>query len=108
MPPLDGFRVTTPILSDTHTTGADGRPDQPRPLARRSPQGEQLLCKFDVLNAGKDETGMPRVLQGYELRGPDGAVVLDLTPTRIEPTSLGPFPGSLASGWTPRPGTTRS
>jgi hypothetical protein len=91
VPPLDGFRVTTPILSDTHTTGADGQPEMPRPLARREfPQGEQLLCKIDVLNARKDiTTGMPRVLQGYQLRGPDGSVMIDLPPSEIQPTSIG-------------------
>jgi VWFA-related protein len=90
VPPLDRFRVTTPILSDTHTTGADGQPQMPRPLARREfPRGEQLLCKIDVVNARKDSTGMPRVLQGYQLHGPDGSVVIDLPPSEIQPTSLG-------------------
>ena len=90
VPPLDSFRVTTPILSDTYTTSADGQPEMPRPLARREfPQGEQLLCKIEVVNARKDSTGMPRVLQGYELRGPDGSVVIDLPPSEIQPTSIG-------------------
>ena len=90
VPPLDRFRVTTPILSDTPTKNAEGEPELPRPLARREfPQGEQVLCSFDVLNAVKDQTGMPRVFQGYELRGPDGSVVTSLPESPIRPTSLG-------------------
>jgi len=90
VPPLDGFWVTTPILSDSHQEDESGHPVNPRPLARREfPQGEQLLCQFEVFGAQKDEKGMPRVLQGYEVRRPDGTVLSSLAPSEIQPTSLG-------------------
>ena len=90
VPPLDGFWVTTPILSDTHQTDENGRPVNPQPLARTEfPQGERLLCHFEVFGAQKDEKGMPRVVQGYEVRRPDGTVLTRLDPSEIRPTSLG-------------------
>lgn len=90
VPSLDGFWVTTPILSDNHQTDESGQPVNPQPLARREfPQGEQLLCQFEVFGAEKDEKGMPRVAQGYEVRRPDGTVYTSLDPSVIRPTSLG-------------------
>jgi hypothetical protein len=90
VPPLDGFWVTTPILSDSHQKDESGRPVNPQPLARREfPQGEQLLCQFEVFGAQKDEKGMPQVVQGYEVRRPDGTVLTRLAPSEIRPTSLG-------------------
>jgi len=90
VPPLDGFWVTTPILSDSHQKDESGLPVNPQPLARREfPQGAQLLCQFEVFGAVKDEKGMPQVAQGYELRRPDGSVVSSLPPSVIRPTSLG-------------------
>jgi VWFA-related protein len=89
-PPLEGFRVTTPILSDTFGRDAEGVPEAPRQLARREfPRDAQLLCQIGVLNAEKDETGMPRVVLGYQVEGPDGTVVLSVPPSTLRPTSLG-------------------
>jgi hypothetical protein len=66
VPPLDEFRVTTPIISDVKKWRTAGQGFQAQPLARREfPQGEQLICQFDVFGAAKDERGMPKVLQGY-------------------------------------------
>ena len=90
VPPLDGFWVTTPILSDSHQTDENGQPVNPQPLARREfSQGEQLLCQFEVFGAEKDEKGMPQVAQGYEVRRSDGSVLTSLPPSVIRPTSLG-------------------
>ncbi len=90
VPSLDGFWVTTPILSDRHQEDENGRPVNPQPLARREfPQGEDLLCQFEVFGAQKDEKGMPRVVQGYEVRRPDGTILASLSPSEIRPTSIG-------------------
>ncbi len=90
VPPLGGFWVTTPILSDSHQTDESGHPVNPQPLARREfPQGEQLLCQFEVFGAKKDSTGMPQVVQGYQIRRPDGSTLTGLEPSLIRPTSLG-------------------
>jgi len=90
VPDLGGFRVTTPILSDKFSEDAEGNPVNPQPLARREfPQGEQVLCRFEVFGAEKNEQGMPQVAHGYEVRRPDGTVYKDLSPTVIRPTSIG-------------------
>jgi hypothetical protein len=89
-PPLEELRVTTPILSDTHDPRTRGEGRVPRPLARREfPRGEELVCQFSVHGATRDETGMPRVKEGHEVRRSDGTVVARQPATAIEPTSLG-------------------
>jgi len=88
VPPLDAFRVSTPILSDS-AEGSPGRP-QPTLLARREfARGAQLLCQFDVFGASRDAQGMPRVIQAAEVRRVDGPVYVSLPATPIQPTSLG-------------------
>jgi VWFA-related protein len=90
VPPLDEFRVTTPIISDVTKWRTAGQGFQAQPLARREfPQGEQLVCQFDVFGAAKDEGGMPNVQQGYEVRGADGTVLMRNAESVINPTSLG-------------------
>jgi VWFA-related protein len=89
VPPLDAFRVSTPILSDTSADDSPGRP-QPTLLARREfARGARLLCQFDVFGASRDERGMPRVVQGAEVRRVDGPIYVSLPATPIQPTSLG-------------------
>jgi VWFA-related protein len=90
VPPLDGFRVTTPILSDTFRKSPEGVPKNPQPLARREfSSGEQLLCQFEVFGAKKDDMGMPEVAQGYEVRRADGTLLTSYPESVIQPTSLG-------------------
>jgi VWFA-related protein len=90
VPPLDGFRVATPILSDTFRKTPEGLPEQPQPLARREfPSGEPLVCQFEVFGAEKDDMGMPHVAQGYEVRRADGRLLTSVPESVIEPTSLG-------------------
>jgi hypothetical protein len=90
VPPLDGFRVTTPILSDTFRKNEEGVPENPQPLARRQfPSGEQLICQFEVIGAQKDDKGMPEVAQGYEVLRADGTVLTSYPESVIQPTSLG-------------------
>ena len=59
-------------------------------LARREfPEGAQLLCQFDVYGAARDAKGMPRVLNGYEVRRSDGTLLGMRPESEIMPTSLG-------------------
>jgi VWFA-related protein len=89
VPPLQQFRVSTPVLSDTNTA-APGAPPEPAPLARREfPQGSELLCRFEVHGAARGDGGMPRVTQGAAVRRLDGAVYASWPATEIRPTSLG-------------------
>jgi VWFA-related protein len=91
VPPLAGFRVSTPVLSDTGSSPSPGHPPHPVALARREfPEGAHMLCQFDVYGAAKDATGMPRVTNGYEVRRVDGGQVVGVRPqSEIVPTSLG-------------------
>jgi VWFA-related protein len=90
VPPLDRFRVSTPILSDTGSPASPGQPPRPVAVARREfPEGAQMLCQFDVYGAARDATGMPRVTNGYEIRRPDGTLLGRQPQSEILPTSLG-------------------
>ncbi|HEX9189314.1 MAG TPA: VWA domain-containing protein [Vicinamibacteria bacterium] len=91
VPSLEGWRVSTPALSDTLQAQDPGTPPAPMLLARREfASGEPLLCQFDVYGATKGQaTGMPQVSAGYALVGADGRAVLEGEPTAIRPTSLG-------------------
>ena len=90
VPPLQGFRAATPILSDLPRPDPVTKILEPQPLARREfSQGGKLACQLEVFGAEKDETGMPRVAQGYVIRGPDGSVFKRLAERFINPTSIG-------------------
>ncbi len=90
VPPLDGFRVSTPIVTDEFRPEPDGRGVVPEVLAHREfVQGSALLCQFDVFGADRDEKGIPRVVQGYDVRRSDGTVYVEVAETVIKPTSLG-------------------
>ncbi len=89
VPALDSFRITSPILSDTAQV-APNAPPAVVLLARRSFRADKpLFCRFDVMNAQKDDRRMPRVSAGHVLRRRDGTVVGEAALNEIEPTSLG-------------------
>lgn len=90
VPSLDGFRVTTPILTDTFGETGPGLPGNPQPLARSEfLPGDRLLCQFEVFGAEKDDSGLPQVAQGYRVLGPDGTVFASHPERVILPTSIG-------------------
>jgi VWFA-related protein len=93
VPDLNTFRVSSPVVSDTIQAQGDDAKGTPRPAvgARRSfAPGATLYASFEVYGAGRDKpTGMPRVTNGYTVRGTDGTIVFSVDPSRIAPTSLG-------------------
>ena len=94
VPALGDLRVSTPVLSDSRaaTPAGEGVPGGILSvLARRDfPTGSDLLCRFEVFGAKKDEkTGMPHVTQGYVVNRSDGSVFTAMRPSPITPTSLG-------------------
>jgi len=96
VPPLGPLRASTPVLSDDLRSPdaviAEGLPGgRLVPLARREfASGSNLLCQFEVYGAKADEqTGMPRVVQGYLVRRTDGTLLTSMQPSVINPTSLG-------------------
>jgi VWFA-related protein len=90
VPSLEGFRVSTPILSDTRRLERDGQRIRPALLARRQfPQGGEVICEFEVFGAAKGEDQMPRVAQGFEVLRDDGTVFTSVAPSVMKPSSLG-------------------
>lgn len=93
VPDLAQLRISTPVISDTLQPGAESSqaPPRPAPLARRAfPSGATLFCQYEVFGAEKEKaTGMPKVSAGLVIRKSDGAVLTQMAPTLINPTSLG-------------------
>jgi VWFA-related protein len=87
------FRPSSLSLSDTLEPNLEGEQGSPRPvlLARREfASGAMVYGQFSVYGAEKDKTtGMPKVSAGYEIKNADGSVKTRVTPTVINPTSLG-------------------
>jgi hypothetical protein len=95
VPPLEDFRVSTPVLSDTPAT-TPAEPGTPggalSVLARREFAADSggVMCHFEVYGAKKDEkTGMPTVLQGFLVRRPDGGILGSVPPAAIRPNARG-------------------
>jgi len=86
-----GFRVSTPILTDTVESATGAGAPKPILLVRRSfAPGAMLYCQFAVYGATPDPaTHQPRVTSGYEIRRAGGAVLKRSPRTTITPTSLG-------------------
>jgi VWFA-related protein len=91
VPPLDQWRVSTPVITDAVQQPPGQSAIVPVLLARRDFSARGMLyCSFDVTGAAKEGgTGMPRVSSGHTLRRSDGTVVSRSEPTPIVPTSLG-------------------
>ena len=96
VPELGKLRASTPVISDAqqppNAVVAEGLPGgRLVALARRDfATGGDLLCQFEVYGAKLDDkSGMPKVVQGYLVRRPDGSVFTGMQPTMIAPTSLG-------------------
>ncbi len=92
VPEFKGFRISTPIMSDTLQGEGDPKATlRPALIVRRTfPPGSTLYAQFEVYGAEREkESGMPNVTAGYVVRRKDGTAVVDVPPTRITPTSLG-------------------
>lgn len=98
VPPLQGLRLTSPILTDTIEAPSYGSTAPPRPVlvARRTfPAGSTLYYQFSVLGAGRDASGATRVIGSHQLVGPGGTVVKRLDP---RPVAGGTGPPSRFAG----------
>jgi hypothetical protein len=87
----EGFRLTTPILTDAVERGAGGRLVPVVRATRVFAAGTTLYCQFGALGAARDrDTGGVRVSSAYEIRRTtDGVVVRPSEASQIQPTSLG-------------------
>jgi len=91
VPAATGFRLSTPILSDTVDTAGGSASPRPVILVRRSFAAQSVLyCQFGVYGAASDPTThMPKVSSSYEIRRADGTLLKRSARTAITPTSLG-------------------
>ena len=87
VPRPDGFRLSTPILTDVlQPVGGPDAPPRPTPLARRTfAPGRTLSLVLDVHGARRGAEGTTRVLCGYRVEGADGGVIATQPETELEP-----------------------
>jgi hypothetical protein len=86
VPPLRGFRITSPIVTDTIESPAFASQAPPRPVlvVRRSfPPGSTLYYQFSVLGAAADGAAASRVTASHEIRRADGTLVRGIEPRPI-------------------------
>jgi VWFA-related protein len=91
VPPLEGFRTSTPILTDTVQPPPAGSnaPPRPLPVARRTfGAGRTLYYVFEVFGAQRAEGATPRVTAGFEIRRADGTSL-----ARQPAVAVAPGPG---------------
>lgn len=84
VPPLEGLRISTPVLSDRLREPPGTGPDL---VARRTfaPAGV-LHCRFEVYGAAKDPaTGRPAVSAAFAVRRADGTLLAEADATHITP-----------------------
>jgi hypothetical protein len=102
VPPLEGFRTSTPILTDTVQPPPAGSSAPPRPLPvarRRFDAGRTLYYVFEVFGAQRGDGGAPRVTAGFEIRRADGSSLAQQPAVAVAPGPGGElgqaFPFSL-------------
>jgi VWFA-related protein len=85
VPPVDSFRLSTPILSDQVEASSEGGRQAPVLAAHREfrPEG-RLYCQYEVFGAGPRGQGTA-VVASYSLRWADGSLVRQGPPTPIVP-----------------------
>jgi VWFA-related protein len=90
VPPLDGFRLSSPILTDALQTGGGLQPAKPVLLARRTfAAGATLFCQFNVYGAARDAaTRLPRVSGRWRLDR-EGTTIRSAEPRPITPSPEG-------------------
>ena len=92
VPPLTGFRVSSPLLTDVLQTDPTGQA-APKPvlLARRTfRSGSTLYCQFTAYGAAAEGgTGKPRVSASWALQRGDGSLVREAPVTALVPGSDG-------------------
>jgi VWFA-related protein len=89
VPPLDGLRVSTPVLADRLLPTLDGTLAPALTVRPAFPAGGQLYCGYDVFDAARGPDGRPQVKAGHALRRRGGALVGESAPSPIQPTSIG-------------------
>ena len=87
VPLLQGFRISTPILSDRVETPEGAASPRPVLMAHRTfPADATLYCQFAAYNAAVDpSTGRPRVSSSWKLQTGDGRPVRESAAREMTP-----------------------
>jgi VWFA-related protein len=91
VPPVGGFRVSSPILTDSLQTDRTGQSTaKPVLLARRTfMEGATLFCQYTVYGAARDSAAAPHVSGSWALTRADGTPVRQVPPRPITPGADG-------------------
>jgi len=91
VPDLQGWRTSTPVLSDALEPRTEGTALRPVIPARRTfAPGATLYFQFEVYGSARDPaSGLPRVSSGFRVRTSDGAVISRGAPVPIRPAAEG-------------------
>lgn len=94
VPPLEGLRLSTPVLSDRLGEGRESGVAQVVAHRRFAP-ASTLHCRFEVYGATPDESGTPRVSAGFAVRYEDGRLLAAAGATPVRPSPEGLFVRSI-------------
>ncbi|HEY7515983.1 MAG TPA: VWA domain-containing protein [Vicinamibacteria bacterium] len=88
VPPLQGLRISTPLLSDRLREGGGAAPE---PIAQRTFTASGVLhAQFEVFGAATDaKTGAPNVTAGFSIRRADGRFLTAAPETPMKPGAGG-------------------
>jgi VWFA-related protein len=91
VPDFQGWRTSTPVLSDALEPRTEGAALRPVIPARRTfAPGATLYFQFEVYGSARDPaSGLPRVSSGFTVRTSNGAVISRGAPVAIRPAAEG-------------------
>jgi hypothetical protein len=91
VPDFQGWRTSTPVLSDALEPRTEGTALRPVIPARRTfAPGATLYFQFEVYGSARDPaSGLPRVSSGFTVRTSNGAVISRGAPVAIRPAAEG-------------------
>jgi hypothetical protein len=88
VPPLEGLRLSTLVLSDRLGEGPDA--GVPEVVAHRSfSRGATLHCRFEIYGAELDTQGVRRTSAGFAVRFEDGRLLAAAQATPVKPAPQG-------------------
>jgi VWFA-related protein len=93
VPAPEGFRITTPIVTDNVQAGAaPGQPARPVPVAHRTfKAGTRIAAAFDIYGVTDTAPAGPQVSAAYSLRRADGTEVASIPAQSLKPNARGQF-----------------
>jgi VWFA-related protein len=103
VPAADGFRITTPIVTDTVLPpAASGQSPRPVPVARRAfRSGSRIAVAFEILGASEKAPVGPQVSVAYSLVTAGGATIAGSPAQTLKPNPRGQLAVTIGIGLPP-------